>query len=671
MNQALVIAAVLLLTGCANAASLTSTTVPTSTSPADPTITPIVLSVPGVTWSPTAAATSTHTPAPTSTPLAPTTLVITATQLYAGPGNLGYAMLGQLDEGQHVSPVGSFGDFVQIDAEISGTTKSGFVLKDAVSKLPKKLGLLNDQQVPWLPVVDSLRLTGWELSGVNLQNGEIVLNSDANGYNTRVDLYDPMLITGTFAIRLQFSGTGDNYGVIIYGTTSKQSPWWKGIRRLDVDSSSGDLLLNFYDGTSITPQSFPLPSALSGQPLTLQFEGVGEQVSVLNSNGSVAAKWKLKAALFPDHIFYLGVDSGLGSTLTVSELQVSVPPTGKQLDLLPFVLRAPTDAEGLRGLADKRGFELGANVQWWRVFEKQYGDTFISNYNVYSSSDFLWRGIQPDPTRYNFDSADRVVKLAKSHQMRVQAHHLVWGFNYALPDWLVSGSYTGTKLLGVLHDHINTIVSRYKGQVKEWSVVNEPLTNDGFFAPRLGQAYIELAFRWAHAADPQAVLILNQDSDEDRRNAYTQRISDELYDLVRRLKQKGVPIDGIGMEMHLNGADPPNKHGVLDNMRRFGALGVKVYVTEFDVNLAGMQGTLDEKYTRQASIYHDMLDACIESRVCPSFTSHGFRDADSWLLDPKLQHDLGVHGEAPLPFSDDYYPKPAYFAMRDVLAANP
>jgi endo-1,4-beta-xylanase len=195
--------------------------------------------------------------------------------------------------------------------------------------------------------------------------------------------------------------------------------------------------------------------------------------------------------------------------------------------------------------------------------------------------------------------------------------------------------------------------------------VNEALWDgnfvENFWYQNIGPEYIEIALRAAGEADPDAVLILNFD-----RNEEINRQSDGIYNLIADLKLRGVPVDGVGMEMHLFATDPPDKESVVANMRRFGELGVKVYITELDVNLYGVEGTPEEKMTVQARIYRDMLEACLESGACESYTMWGFMLPYSWLLGPDYAYGPA---ETYLLFDEDGNPNESYFAIRDALRA--
>ena len=136
-----------------------------------------------------------------------------------------------------------------------------------------------------------------------------------------------------------------------------------------------------------------------------------------------------------------------------------------------------------------------------------------------------------------------------------------------------------------------------------------------------------------------------------------------MYDYIRDAKSRGIPIDAIGMQMHISGTNHPSREKVVANMKRFADIGVKVYVTEFDVNMSGVTGGLKHREQLQAQIYSDMLGACLDvgPSICPNFGFLGLTDRQSWY------NGLGIHDADPLMFNDNYTPKPAFYAVRATL----
>ncbi len=324
----------------------------------------------------------------------------------------------------------------------------------------------------------------------------------------------------------------------------------------------------------------------------------------------------------------------------------------------------------LKELAAKHDIALGNFAILSRVKEKPYSDILNSQFNFVLADNtpnwyFTDGGLRPSATTYNFKQLDQIVAYGQQHNQPIQAHHFVWGEEKWLPDWLKKGSYTKEQLLGFLHDHIATVGGRYKGKIREWTVVNEAFTRNqhlfglhDWWADHIGdQSYIDQSFIWAHQADPNAKLILNDFMNESKND-----VSDAMYNYIKDAKARGVPIDGIGMQMHIDGTHPPMKDEVVANMKRFGDLGVSVYVTELDVNMNDVKADDKAKDQIEGSIYYEMMRACIESSVCKSFAILGVTDKETWY------NYLGLPDARPLPFDKDYKPKQAFWSLRDALS---
>ncbi|MDB5163976.1 MAG: hypothetical protein JWS12_594 [Candidatus Saccharibacteria bacterium] len=323
----------------------------------------------------------------------------------------------------------------------------------------------------------------------------------------------------------------------------------------------------------------------------------------------------------------------------------------------------------LKDLAAQHGLALGNFAILSRLSEKPYADILTSQFNFALADNtpnwyFTDGGLRPSPTSYNFSQLDQVVRFASVHSMPVQAHHYVWGEEKWLPSWLTKGHYSSQQLLDIMRDHILTVGGRYRGQIREWSVVNEAFTRGqhtfglhDWWADNIGsQSYIDKAFIWAHQADPAAKLILN-----DFNNEGLTPVSNSMYDYIKAARARGVPIDGLGMQMHIDGTHPPTKDEVVANMKRFGELGVQVYVTEFDVNMNDVPADTAAKDNIEGKIYYEMTRACIESTYCHSFALLGITDKETWY------NYLGLPNARPLPFDRHYHPKPAFFALRSAL----
>ncbi len=324
----------------------------------------------------------------------------------------------------------------------------------------------------------------------------------------------------------------------------------------------------------------------------------------------------------------------------------------------------------LKDLASKHDVEVGNFAIPSRYNEPEYREILTKQFDfVLMDNQPNWQftdhALRPTATDYDFEKLDEVVAFAKEHNMPVQAHHFMWGDEKWLPDWLKNGNYTKEQLYAIMADHIQKVGSRYSGQVREWTVVNEAFTrqqhlyglHDWWADHTGGIEYIDHAFIEARKADPKAVLILN-----DFNNESINQTSDAMYAYIKSARERGIPIDAIGMQMHIDGTHPPKKDEVIANMQRFKDLGVGVYVTEFDVNINDIPTSETDRQKIQGEIYYEMARACIESNACKSFAILGITDKETWY------NYMGVGESQPLPFDDRYGPKPAFYRLRDAFS---
>ena len=191
-----------------------------------------------------------------------------------------------------------------------------------------------------------------------------------------------------------------------------------------------------------------------------------------------------------------------------------------------------------------------------------------------------WDLVEPSRGEYEFGPADDIVARARDAKQKIRGHTLVW--HAQLPGWV--RELGPEELRQAMREHIRNVVGHYDKDVGVWDVVNEPIADDGglrpsVFARRLGPGFIEDAFRTARVADADAKLYLNEIGAEGINPK-----SNRLYEIVRDLKARGVPIDGVGFQAHTNLQGLPSDF--VANMQRFRALGLDVAITEADVGAA-------------------------------------------------------------------------------------
>jgi len=358
---------------------------------------------------------------------------------------------------------------------------------------------------------------------------------------------------------------------------------------------------------------------------------------------------------------------------------------------------APPGGQPLRESAQGSKILIGSAVRPSQLSEVLYASTLAREFNMVEPEDALkWEVVHPQRNEVDFSQADQILEFAFLHSMKIRGHTLVW--HRQNPRWLMEGHYTSTELAHILEEHIKTVVGHYRGKIFAWDVVNEAFDElrpgalrstiwrdqPGIAVERNGSAsiveprapsnrvgselethsskepylYIERCFRWAHEADPQALLFYNEAEAETISTK-----SDAVFSMVRDFRRRGVPIDGVGLQMHI-----PNLHAdvvsISANIKRLTGLGVQVHITEMDVALPldSSGNARAQDLIRQADIYRDIALACLSHPGCTAIQTWGFTDKYSWI-GSHTKHRQG----AALLFDQDYRAKPAYKALRNAL----
>jgi endo-1,4-beta-xylanase len=325
----------------------------------------------------------------------------------------------------------------------------------------------------------------------------------------------------------------------------------------------------------------------------------------------------------------------------------------------------PGEGKSLRKLAEARSFFIGfatVNNFWNLPGGFPYTEIATREFNILTPENQLkWNIVHPLRDVFAFDGADRHVEFALANKMKVHGHCLVW--HNQNPGWLTKSEWTKQDLDTVLKEHIDTVVGRYRSKIAVWDVVNEAFEDDGMYREKdsvwcqvMGSDYIEKAFRYAAAADPDAVLIYNDFNIEEMNEK-----SNAVYEMAADLVQRGVPIHGIGFQMHLLNSGL-NNESFSRNMGRFALLGLDIYVTEMDVRIE--EPVNDDKLKNQADVYRKIMRACLAQPACKALQLWGFTDKYSWI--PSF---FGGFGSA-LIYDENYKEKPAYFAIREMLATE-
>jgi endo-1,4-beta-xylanase len=327
-----------------------------------------------------------------------------------------------------------------------------------------------------------------------------------------------------------------------------------------------------------------------------------------------------------------------------------------------FNAQAAMATSSLRSLVEDRGITIRTVVTESALQnDPVYAEALATQFNSATPELALtFRVVHPARDTYYFSLSDLVVNFAEASGMEINGHSLVWQTPLSLPEWLTSGNWTRDELIAILEDHIKTVVGRYKGRIKSWDVVNEAITADGglrktIWLQGIGPEYIDLAFQWAHEADPEAMLFYKE-------FGITAVTGNAIYELVSGLQLRGIPIHGVNIQGHL-ALGLTDEKDFFDTtafyMKRLFDLGLQVNITEFEVPIH-LPATEDDLLA-QADIYSEALQLCLCSPSSMVFETMGFTDRYSWV------HIYFPAWGAALISDEDFIPKPAFYSLVNVL----
>ncbi|MFF1671107.1 endo-1,4-beta-xylanase [Nocardiopsis flavescens] len=352
-----------------------------------------------------------------------------------------------------------------------------------------------------------------------------------------------------------------------------------------------------------------------------------------------------------------GPANGKGVLLAAAALcAVILTVTGVLVAVLP---EPEQEGHRLPALARSHGIDLGVAVAVDPLDrDRRYRGLVEDHYtSVTAENTMKWEHVQPERGEYDWSGPDAVVDFAADNGLGVRGHTMLW--HNQQPAWLAEGDWDAEELSAVVHEHVTTVMERYRGRIGAWDVINEPLEDGGPQMRRnlwyevLGPDYIARTLYSAHAADPDAALYINEFGIESAGPK-----ADALYDLVAGLVERGVPVHGVGFQSHFVHGNVPDD--LAEQMRRYTDLGLEVAVSELDVRVDAP--VTDEDLREQRQEYHDVLTACLEVEGCVNVTVWGVTDAHSWIP------EWFPGTDAALPFDTAYRPKPALSGMVDALS---
>lgn len=276
-------------------------------------------------------------------------------------------------------------------------------------------------------------------------------------------------------------------------------------------------------------------------------------------------------------------------------------------------------------------------------------------------NDLKWEALRHDQPRFDFSGADELVAFAEANRKSLRGHTLLWG--EALPPWAKQMT-TRAEAERELVNHIEIVVDRYKGRIATWDVINEVIKydpqpgepyRDTIWQRLLGPEHVDIAFRTAARIDPKARLVLNDFHFEEPVPGAAARRKVAL-DICRRLKDKGIPVHGIGMQAHLYAEKGIDVDGLQRFMRDLDALGLDVEITELDVIDWKLPPDPGQRDKTAAALVSTFLGAVCSAKRPKAIVTWGLTDRYSWVHETFPRKDSAR--ARPLPLDADYRPKP-------------
>ncbi len=312
----------------------------------------------------------------------------------------------------------------------------------------------------------------------------------------------------------------------------------------------------------------------------------------------------------------------------------------------------------------KKNFKIGTCVELEQL-QGAEGKLLLKHFSSITPENIMKPSyIEPSENNFTFEKADKLVDFAIKNKLALRGHTLLWHQQSA--EWMYYDK-NGKKvsknvLLKRLEDYIKTVVGRYKGKIYAWDVLNEVVDGADLRKSEwlniAGEEYIEKAFIYAREADPNAKLFINDYETTDKIK------EDAFYKLVKKLKDKKIPVDGVGLQYHIT-LEYPSLQAISDSLKKFSDLGLEIHITELDMSLNAdpnfkEQNAPEKLLIRQAHRYKEIFDIFKSFKNITNVTFWGFNDGHTWLTYLPVKK-----ADWPLLFDKNFKPKYAYWGLVD------
>ncbi len=290
----------------------------------------------------------------------------------------------------------------------------------------------------------------------------------------------------------------------------------------------------------------------------------------------------------------------------------------------------------LKERAAAKGLIYGSAGNYGFSSDSELATRFVQDCAILvPENELKWETLRPSPDSFDFTKGDWLAEFARTHGILFRGHSLVWG--QFLPKWF-KDTVNSKNAEQVLTNHIKTVTGHYAGKMHSWDVINEVIDPshgrvDGLaktpWLDFLGSDYIDLAFRTAGEADPQALLVLNDFGYE-----YETRRDDEgraaALKLLERLKSQGTPVHAYGIQAHIWGNKRLNLRKLEAFLRNIAGLGLKILITELDVIDKSLPADIEVRDRIVAGVYEDFLSVVLDEPAVIAVLTWGLSDRHTW-----------------------------------------
>lgn len=351
--------------------------------------------------------------------------------------------------------------------------------------------------------------------------------------------------------------------------------------------------------------------------------------------------------------------------------------------LMPSVLCGAAfaaDASALGAIAAEKGILFGASFsahELDRPYAARYAETYERDARILAGEhEFSLAALRPDRDALNFQAADRVIDFGGRRGMKVRARALI--SDDGLPAWI--SSMRLSEIEPLLEAHVVSVLQRYRDSVNYWDAVAAPIgpwdrqsgnLRNGSFLAALGETYIDKTFKIARTSAPGSKLVLSE-GETHRPGTTGQTFRDSLLALLKRLKERSVPIDAIALETHLTLVESYDFAQYDAFLSSVAALGYDIHITQLDVNDTGVPGPISARDLAVAELYERYLGSVLKNPAVKVVELSQLADPASWMRDPVTSAQLGIRPKArPVVYDEAFRKKPSWDAIARALKAAP